>query len=152
MRRVAALGTLLALGLAAVGGWGTALSGGLAGPVAGPLALHLPGRLASGTARGLPAVIKACRKEAAPFREMAAKGREGALWPVTRLQDFWRWKFPTLGLGVGGLEYIWPDGAVLESWTPFGTRVGTPKPLTPHPPAPMCTGGGRRACTSTTRS
>jgi hypothetical protein len=82
LRRVAALGALLALGLSAAGGWGTALSGGLAGPVAGPvagpLALHLPGRLASGTAGGLPAVITACREQAAA--KGADMGAQNMTW------------------------------------------------------------------------
>jgi hypothetical protein len=55
LRRVAALVALIAIGLSPAGGWGTPLSGGLAGPgagpVAGPFALHL----ASGDAGGLPA-------------------------------------------------------------------------------------------------
>jgi hypothetical protein len=125
LRRVAALGALLALGLTAAGGWGKALSGGLAGPVAGPvagpLALHLPGRLASGAAACLPAVIEACRKEAAAFSKSAADGRAG------RTKNLWRWAFPPKGLGVaGGSRHTWPNGAVLESWTPFGADVPYP--------------------------
>ncbi len=81
LRRVAALGALLALCLAAAGGWATALSGGLGGPVAGPLALHLPGDLASGAAGGLPAVIAACREQATAFRERGRRGRRVASEP-----------------------------------------------------------------------
>ncbi len=84
--------------------------------------------LASGGAGGLPAVLKACRKQAAaePFLEMAAKGRAGALWPVGRRAEFWRWAFPAEGLGVAGQRHTWPKGAVLESWTPFGAEMLQP--------------------------
>ncbi len=78
---------------------------------------------------GLPAVIKACREQAAakPFREMAREGRAGELWPVDRVQEFWRWAYPKeKGLGVAGLPQNWPDGAVLESWTPFATETMRP--------------------------
>ncbi len=122
LRRVAALAALLVMGLSPAGGWGTPLSGGLAGPVAGPVAGPFALHLASGDAGGLPAVLKACREQAAaePFLEMAAEGRAGALWPVGRRAEFWRWAFPTKGLGVAGVPQSWPDGAILESWTPFG--------------------------------
>jgi hypothetical protein len=52
--------------------------------------------LASGDAGGLPAVLKACREQVAaePFLEMAREGRAGELWPVGRVQEFWRWAFP----------------------------------------------------------
>jgi hypothetical protein len=125
LRRVAALVALIAIGLSPAGGWGTPLSGGLAGPVAGPVAGPFALHLASGGAGGLPAVLKACRKQAAakPFLKMAAKGRAGALWPVGRVQEFWRWAFPAEGLGVAGHRATWPEGAVLESWTPFGAGV-----------------------------
>jgi hypothetical protein len=116
LRRFAALAALIAIGLSPGGGWGTPLSGGLAGPVAGPVAGPFAMHLASGGAGGLPAVVKACRKQAAakPFLEMAATGRSGR-WAASR----------SSGAGPSPKRgWVWQgdglSGPMAPSWSPWG--------------------------------